>query len=55
MQPSEGSTTTTHPVITALRNSDCAFCEDGKLTEEMYKGNTAVVCDNCGTPGAQIW
>ncbi|WP_459808223.1 HVO_A0556 family zinc finger protein [Halopiger thermotolerans] len=44
-----------HPVIEGLEGSQCSFCNDGQLVQERYKGNTAVVCENCHTPNAQVW
>lgn len=44
-----------HPVIDALEGTDCSFCDGGELVQDSYKGNDAVVCDVCGTPGAQLW
>lgn len=42
-------------MLSALEGRDCAFCADGTLVREAYKGNRAVVCDSCGTPRAQFW
>lgn len=42
-------------VLVALEGSTCAFCEEGELLQSSFKGNDAVVCDVCGTPGAQVW
>ncbi|MFB1066364.1 HVO_A0556 family zinc finger protein [Natrinema sp. H-ect4] len=41
--------------ISSLEGTDCSFCADGELTQDTYKGNDAVVCDACDTPGAQFW
>ncbi|WP_435552679.1 HVO_A0556 family zinc finger protein [Natrinema sp. CGMCC1.2065] len=38
-----------------LEGQACAFCEEGQLVRGSYKGNTAALCDECGTPGAQLW
>ncbi|WP_345783334.1 HVO_A0556 family zinc finger protein [Natrialbaceae archaeon AArc-T1-2] len=43
------------PLLEYLEHSDCAFCSDGSLNQMMFDGNDAVVCDNCGTPAAQVW
>ena len=43
------------PVLAALEGRACAFCEEGELLRGSYKGNDAVICDACGTPGAQVW
>lgn len=37
-----------------LDEDDCEFCE-GDLVASTYKGNDAVVCDDCGTPTIQLW
>lgn len=46
---------TPQPVIAALEGQECSFCGDGKLVRNTYKGNDAVICDACDTPGAQFW
>lgn len=38
-----------------LIDRSCFDCEDGTLERDTYKGNEAVVCDECGTPRAQSW
>ncbi|GAB3021995.1 HVO_A0556 family zinc finger protein [Natronobiforma cellulositropha] len=42
-------------VLATLEHSSCTFCDDGVLVRDVYKGNDAVVCANCGVPGAQVW
>lgn len=42
-------------LLERLENTGCKFCEDGVLVRQRYKGNDAVVCDNCETPTMQIW
>ncbi|WP_222912802.1 HVO_A0556 family zinc finger protein [Natrinema sp. SYSU A 869] len=49
------SETVVHPVIDALEGRTCSFCEKGKLVQDIYKGNDAVICDVCATPSAQLW
>lgn len=44
-----------HPVLAALEGDACSFCDAGTLVRGEYKGNAAVVCDDCQTPGAQLW
>ncbi|SEV81640.1 HVO_A0556 family zinc finger protein [Natrinema salifodinae] len=44
-----------HPVLDALDGADCSFCEEGVLVRDSYHGNAAVICDDCHTPGAQVW
>ncbi len=51
----EGHDAVAHPALTALEGADCAFCAEGELVRDVYKGNAAVVCDACETPGAQSW
>lgn len=43
------------PIIEELLGAECVWCELGELALEAYKGDTAVVCDNCGTPAARVW
>lgn len=43
------------PVVAALTGTDCSFCDEGMLVQGTYKGNNAVLCDACETPGAQFW
>jgi len=43
------------PVLEALEGNMCTFCEAGVLLRDSYKGNQAVICDSCHTPGAQVW
>ncbi|WP_343192867.1 HVO_A0556 family zinc finger protein [Haloterrigena sp. H1] len=38
-----------------LMGATCDFCADGQLASGEYKGNTAMVCDTCGTPAVQVW
>lgn len=33
----------------------CSYCEADALARGTYKGNDAVVCEDCGTPAAQFW
>ncbi|MGQ3414378.1 HVO_A0556 family zinc finger protein [Natrinema sp. LN54] len=42
-------------VLDALEGDACSYCEDGTLVRDRYHGNAAVVCDDCHTPGAQVW
>ena len=55
MQESMGTNATMHPVVDALEGADCTFCDQGELVRGVYKGKTAVICDSCETPGAQLW
>ncbi|WP_175607220.1 HVO_A0556 family zinc finger protein [Natrinema saccharevitans] len=47
--------TGTYPVLEALEGERCSFCDRGRLVRGSYKGNAAVICDTCETPGAQLW
>lgn len=42
-------------VIAELRHTQCRWCASGTLLEARFKGNAALVCDECGTPGVQFW
>lgn len=42
-------------VIDVLRHTECRWCTSGTLDLARFKGNTALVCDECGTPGVQLW
>ncbi|OAQ54147.1 hypothetical protein HTG_01040 [Natrinema mahii] len=54
MQQQEHEAAENSPVD-ALEGTNCTFCDDGELVRGEYKGNTAVICDSCETPGAQFW
>lgn len=45
----------TDSILEILEGADCQFCASGELVREPYKTNEAVVCSECGVPGAQIW
>ncbi|MDG5817732.1 HVO_A0556 family zinc finger protein [Natronococcus sp. A-GB7] len=42
-------------VLVILEGRPCPVCADGELEREEYKDNAAAVCDDCGTPQAQVW
>ncbi|WP_338032986.1 HVO_A0556 family zinc finger protein [Haloterrigena salina] len=42
-------------LLTRLEHRSCTFCDEGSLVRGQYKGNDAVVCDQCRTPMMQIW
>lgn len=42
-------------LVEKLRNRECQYCDEGSLSKDTYKGNTAIVCDNCETPALQLW
>ncbi|WP_191965514.1 MULTISPECIES: HVO_A0556 family zinc finger protein [Haloferax] len=41
-------------LLKKLGDDECVYC-DGDLVESTYKGNDAVICDDCGTPAIQLW
>ncbi|WP_198667899.1 HVO_A0556 family zinc finger protein [Saliphagus sp. LR7] len=41
------------PVLAVLEGDDCTHCDSGTLTRDDYKGDDAVVCEECGVPGAR--
>ncbi|WP_255192338.1 HVO_A0556 family zinc finger protein [Natronobeatus ordinarius] len=42
-------------VLSRLEGRACPLCTAGELVQTTYKGNLAVVCDDCGTPRVQFW
>ena len=42
-------------VLAALVGDGCHWCAAGTLERETFKGDDAVVCENCGTPAARVW
>ncbi|WP_339102621.1 HVO_A0556 family zinc finger protein [Haloterrigena salinisoli] len=42
-------------LLAQLEHRDCTYCSDGSLVRDQYKGNTAIVCDQCGVPTVQLW
>lgn len=42
-------------LLEALEGAPCSFCEGGQLVRGSYQGNAAALCDECETPGAQLW
>ena len=55
MQVPEDSTAVGDSVLAALEGKTCSYCNTGTLARGEYKGNAAVVCDDCRTPTAQLW
>ncbi|RZV11167.1 hypothetical protein BDK88_2405 [Natrinema hispanicum] len=55
MQHLREQTEQSDTLLELLEGTSCSFCEDGHLVQERYKGNEAVICSGCGTPGAQVW
>jgi hypothetical protein len=49
------SKATSDSVLAALVGDDCSWCATGALTREEFKGDAAVVCEECGTPAARVW
>ncbi|WP_202932651.1 HVO_A0556 family zinc finger protein [Halorussus salinus] len=46
---------TSDAVLAALVGDDCSWCATGALAREEFKGDAAVVCEECGTPAARVW
>lgn len=42
-------------VLAALVGDECSWCATGALAREEFKGDEAVVCEECGTPAARVW
>lgn len=42
-------------LLAALAGDDCGWCDAGTLARGEFKGDDAVVCDDCGTPAARVW
>ncbi|RKD98081.1 HVO_A0556 family zinc finger protein [Halopiger aswanensis] len=42
-------------ILSSLEGSPCNYCEEGILIREQFKGNSAVLCSQCGTPAIQSW
>ncbi|WP_168215805.1 HVO_A0556 family zinc finger protein [Halorussus ruber] len=52
---SEISHETPKSLLAELVGEECCWCTSGTLAREEFKGDEAVVCDECGTPGARVW
>jgi len=46
---------TNRTVIAHLEDTPCLDCDYGTLEAAIYKGDVALVCDECGTPRARFW
>lgn len=42
-------------LLATLVGGDCRWCATGTLAREEFKGDAAVVCENCGTPAVRVW
>jgi hypothetical protein len=42
-------------LLAALVGDDCSWCATGTLAREEFRGDDAVVCEDCGTPAARVW
>jgi hypothetical protein len=49
------SQNTSESVLAALVGDECSWCASGTLARETFKGDDAVVCENCGTPAVRVW
>lgn len=38
-----------------LADQECGFCSGGSLVRAQFRGNDAVVCEECGTPAVRLW
>ncbi|WP_276255504.1 HVO_A0556 family zinc finger protein [Halomontanus rarus] len=41
--------------LEALESRSCTYCDEGSLERSTYKGNEAIVCEECGAPEMQFW
>jgi hypothetical protein len=46
---------TSNSLLASLVGDECSWCAAGTLAHEEFKGDEAVVCEECGTPGARVW
>jgi len=42
-------------LLDGLAGDDCRWCATGTLARREFKGDAAVVCENCDTPAARVW
>ena len=49
------STSSQQQLLDTLEGRECPACTEGELVLDVYKGNAAAVCAECGTPQAQVW
>lgn len=54
MQPAT-SQDASESVLAVLAGTDCDWCGAGTLVREEFKGDDAMVCDDCGTPAVRVW
>ncbi|USZ67367.1 hypothetical protein NGM10_11565 [Halorussus salilacus] len=47
--------TRTDSLLAALVGDDCNWCARGTLARGEFKGDDAVVCEECDTPAARVW
>ena len=45
----------TEPVLAALVGDDCNWCATGTLARDEFRGDDAVVCEDCETPAVRVW
>ena len=47
---------TGHLLVERLCGTDCQYGDcGGSLRHETFKGDEAVVCEECGTPAVRLW
>ncbi|WP_167599459.1 HVO_A0556 family zinc finger protein [Halorussus marinus] len=45
----------TDSVLATLAGDDCDWCSSGTLVRGRFKGDDAVVCEDCETPAVRVW
>lgn len=51
-----GSLQRTETLVRRLRGTDCQYDDcPGTLRHATFKGDEAVVCEDCGTPAVRLW
>lgn len=47
---------TGEPLVEKLSGTECQYDEcGGRLRRSTFKGDVAVVCEDCGTPAVRLW
>lgn len=41
-------------LLATLDDAVCHYC-DGDLETGAYKGSSAILCQDCGTPAVRVW
>ena len=45
----------TEPVLAVPVGDDCPWCATGTLARGEFRGDDAVVCEECETPAVRVW